>query len=354
LARATGEASANGRANEPGNGRTNEPGNGRANGAANEAATASNSAENGVANEVADRGTSFEPLMTLYLTETTAVAEIAAAARSEFVHGVKLYPAGATTNSDAGVRSVDRVMPVLEAMAEHGLPLLIHGEVVDDEVDIFEREAVFIERTLAPLRQRLPTLNVVLEHITTEEAAHYVRDATAAASGPGRLGATITAHHLRYNRNALFKDGLRPHWYCLPVLKRERHRRALIEAAISGNPRYFLGTDSAPHAARLKAHAAACAGCYTAPHALELYAMAFDEAGAIDRLEGFASRHGPAFYGLPVNRSSIVLERREWRLPEDLPFGDDRIVPLAAGEPIGWKLVAHRSEDDRRGAAGQK
>jgi dihydroorotase len=301
------------------------------------------------ANGIAERCASFEPLMTLYLTETTPVAEIAAAARSGFVHGVKLYPAGATTNSDAGVRSLDRVMPVLEAMAEHGLPLLVHGEVVDDEVDIFEREAVFIERTLAPLRQRLPTLNVVLEHITTEEAAHYVRDADAAANGPGRLGATITAHHLRYNRNALFKGGLRPHWYCLPVLKRERHRRALIEAATSGNPRYFLGTDSAPHPARLKAHAAACAGCYTAPHALELYVMAFDEAGAIDRLEGFASRHGPAFYRLPINESSIVLERREWRLPEDLPFGDDRIVPLAAGELLGWKLVADRPDDDRHG-----
>jgi dihydroorotase len=283
-------------------------------------------------------GHDFEPLMTLYLTEATPVSEIAAAARSGVIHGVKLYPAGATTNSDAGVRSIAAVMPVLEAMAEHRLPLLVHGEVVDDDVDLFDREAVFIERTLAPLRERLPTLDVVFEHITTEEAAHYVRDAAASADGPGRLGATITAHHLLYNRNAIFKGGLRPHWYCLPVLKRERHRRALIEAAISGNPRFFLGTDSAPHPARLKEHGAACAGCYTAPHAMELYATAFDAAGAPDRLEGFASRHGPAFYGLPVNDATITLERHEWRLPADLPFGEDRIVPLAAGEPIGWRL----------------
>lgn len=282
----------------------------------------------------------FEPLMTLYLTETTSPDEIRRAVDSGIIHGVKLYPAGATTNSDAGVRQVDAVMPVLEQMASSGLPLLVHGEVVDEDIDLFDREAVFIERTLAPLRERLPELNVVLEHITTEEAAHYVRDAPAAATGPGRLGATITAHHLLYNRNAIFKGGLRPHWYCLPVLKRERHRRALVEAAISGNPRYFLGTDSAPHAARLKAHAAACAGCYTAPHAIELYAMAFDAAGALDRLEGFASRFGPAFYGLPVNRDRLVLERREWRLPETLPFGDDTIVALAAGEPITWQRVA--------------
>ena len=280
----------------------------------------------------------FEPLMTLYLTETTTPDEIRRAVDSGIIQGVKLYPAGATTNSDAGVRSPDRVMPVLEQMAASGLPLLVHGEVVDDDIDVFDREAVFIERTLMPLRERLPELNVVLEHITTEEAAHYVRDAKAAASGPGRLGATITAQHLLYNRNAIFKGGLRPHWYCLPVLKRERHRRALVEAATSGNPRYFLGTDSAPHAARLKAHAAACAGCYTAPHAIELYAMVFDAAGALDRLEGFSSRFGPAFYGLPVNADTIVIERREWRLPEELPFGNDSIVPLAAGEPIGWKL----------------
>ena len=297
-----------------------------------------------VSGTVADRATSakpaFEPLMTLYLTETTPPDEIRRAVDSGIIHGVKLYPAGATTNSDAGVRQVDAVMPVLEQMARSGLPLLIHGEVVDEDIDLFDREAVFIERTLAPLRERLPELNVVLEHITTEEAAHYVRDAAAATSGPGRLGATLTAHHLLYNRNAIFKGGLRPHWYCLPVLKRERHRRALVKAAISGNPRYFLGTDSAPHAARLKAHAAACAGCYTAPHAIELYAMAFDAAGALDRLEGFASRFGPAFYGLPVNAGRIVLERHEWRLPEWLPFGDDTIVPLAAGEPIAWQRVA--------------
>ncbi len=279
----------------------------------------------------------FEPLMTLYLTETTRADEIRRAKASGFVHGVKLYPAGATTNSDAGVASIDRVDAALDAMQAVGMPLLVHGEVVDAEVDVFDREAVFIERVLAPLRRRYPALKVVLEHITTEQAAHYVRDADAA---DGTLAATITAHHLLYNRNAIFTGGLRPHWYCLPVLKRERHRLALVAAATGGNPRFFLGTDSAPHPRVLKEHASACAGCYTAPHALELYAMAFDAANALDRLEGFASRHGPAFYGLPVNARRTRLTRRRWQLPATLPFGDAQIVPLAAGEDIGWALDA--------------
>ncbi|MGE0313090.1 MAG: dihydroorotase [Lautropia sp.] len=285
----------------------------------------------------------FEPLMTLYLTDTTSAEEIRRAKASGFVHAVKLYPAGATTNSDAGVTSIDRVRPALDAMQAVGLPLLVHGEVVDGDVDLFDREAVFIERVLAPLRRRHPALKVVFEHITTEDAAHYVRDAEAAE---GTLGATITAHHLLYNRNAIFTGGLRPHWYCLPVLKRERHRLALVAAATGGNPRFFLGTDSAPHARALKEHASACAGCYTAPHALELYAMAFDAANALERLEGFASRHGPAFYGLPVNTRRTTLVRGRWRLSETLPFGDGEIVPLAAGEDIGWLL-----EDEQPGSA---
>ena len=289
----------------------------------------------------------FEPLMTLYLTDSTHPEEIHRAKASGFVHGVKLYPAGATTNSDAGVTSIDKVGKALEAMQEVGLPLLVHGEVVDADIDLFDREAVFIDRVLQPLRQRFPALNIVFEHITTEEAAHFVRDADAngakAGQAKGRIGATITAHHLLYNRNAIFTGGLRAHWYCLPVLKRERHRRALVEAATSGNPRFFLGTDSAPHARALKEHASACAGCYTAPHALELYAMAFEAAGALDRLEGFASLHGPAFYGLPINTQSTTLVRKAWRLPETLPFADGEIVALAAGEEIAWSMVAQEA-----------
>jgi dihydroorotase len=278
----------------------------------------------------------FEPLMTLYLTEATPVAEIEAAKASGIVHGIKLYPAGATTNSDAGVASIERVYPVLAAMERVGLPLLVHGEVVDPQVDVFDREAVFIDRILEPLRRRMPGLRVVFEHITTREAAEYVRDA---AAPEGHLAATITPQHLLYNRNAIFTGGLRPHWYCLPVLKRETHRQALVAAATSGSPRYFLGTDSAPHARVLKEHASACAGCYSAPHALPLYATAFDAAGALDKLEGFASRHGPAFYRLPVNRQTVTLVRQSFPIPASLPFGDGEIVPLAGGETLPWGVA---------------
>ncbi len=277
----------------------------------------------------------FEPLMTLYLTEATPVAEIEAAKASGIVHGIKLYPAGATTNSDAGVASIERVYPVLAAMERVGLPLLVHGEVVDPGVDVFDREAVFIDRILEPLRRRMPGLRVVFEHITTREAAQYVHEA---AAEPGHLAATITPQHLLYNRNAIFTGGLRPHWYCLPVLKRETHRQALVAAATSGSPRFFLGTDSAPHARLLKEHASACAGCYSAPHALALYATAFDAAGALDKLEGFASRHGPAFYRLPVNRQTVTLVRQSFVIPASLPFGDGEIVPLAGGETLPWRV----------------
>ena len=276
-------------------------------------------------------GMQFEPLMTLYLTDNTGPEEIAAARASGFVHGVKLYPAGATTNSDAGVTDIRRCYPALEAMQRAGLPLLVHGEVTDPAIDIFDREAVFIERVMTPLRRDMPELKVVFEHITTKDAAQYVRD----ASGP--VGATITAHHLLYNRNAIFTGGIRPHYYCLPVLKRETHREALVAAATSGSERFFLGTDSAPHARGLKEHACGCAGCYTALHAMELYAEAFDAAGALDKLEAFASFNGPAFYGLPRNTGTLTLEREDWELPAELPYGDTTLVPLRGGETLRWK-----------------
>ncbi len=278
-------------------------------------------------------GSDFDPLMTLYLTDRTPADEIARAVESGFVHAVKLYPAGATTNSDAGVTDISRPRAALEAMQRLGLPLLVHGEVTDGEIDVFDREAVFIDRVLEPLRRDFPSLRIVFEHITTREAAHYVRDAREG------IAATITAHHLLYNRNAIFSGGLRPHWYCLPVLKREIHRQALVDAATSGSPRFFLGTDSAPHAARLKAHAAACAGCYTAPHAIELYATAFERAGALERLEAFASFNGPDFYRLPRNSARVRLVREPWTIPDALPFDDDVIVPLASGETLDWKLA---------------
>jgi dihydroorotase len=278
-------------------------------------------------------GTAFEPLMTLYLTDDTPPEEIAAARRSGFVHGVKLYPAGATTHSDAGVTRISRCFHALEKMEEQGLPLLVHGEVTDPEVDVFDREAVFLEEVLGPLLQRFARLRVVLEHITTRQAAQFIE-----VTGPN-VAATITPHHLLLNRNALFQGGIRPHHYCLPVLKREEHREALVAAAISGNPKYFLGTDSAPHARDLKEAACGCAGVYSAHAALELYAVAFEEAGALDKLEGFARRFGPQFYGLPVNRESVTLERDEWTVPATLAFGDARLVPLRAGETIPWKLA---------------
>ncbi|WP_020203184.1 dihydroorotase [Cupriavidus sp. WS] len=276
-------------------------------------------------------GMAFEPLMTLYLTDNTPAAEIVAAKASGFVHGVKLYPAGATTNSDAGVSDLRRCASALEAMERAGLPLLVHGEVTDADIDIFDREAVFIDRVMTPLRRDFPGLKVVFEHITTKDAAEYVRD----AEGP--VGATITAHHLLYNRNALFTGGIRPHYYCLPVLKREIHRAALVAAAVSGSPRFFLGTDSAPHARGLKEHACGCAGCYTALHAMELYAEAFEAAGALDKLEAFASFNGPAFYGLPRNGGTLTLTREAWQLPAELPYGDTTLVPLRGGETLRWK-----------------
>lgn len=275
----------------------------------------------------------FEPLMVLYLTDNTQPDEIRKAVESGFVHGVKLYPAGATTNSDAGVTDLQRCMSALEMMQELGLPLLLHGEVTDAEIDIFDREAVFIDRILQPLRKQLPQLKIVFEHITTQEAAHYVRD----AEGP--IAATITAHHLLYNRNAIFKGGVRPHYYCLPILKREKHRHALMQAASSGNPRFFLGTDSAPHAKGLKEHACGCAGCYTALHAMELYAQAFEEAGALDKLEGFASFYGADFYGLPRNKNHITLQKQNWVVPEELVMPSATIVPLDAGTTLAWKMV---------------
>ncbi len=281
-------------------------------------------------------GVRFEPLMTLYLTDNTPPDEIRRARESGFVHGVKLYPAGATTNSDAGVTDIGKCAKTLEAMQEVGMPLLVHGEVTNADIDLFDREKVFIDRVMTPLRRDFPALKVVFEHITTKDAVDYIR---ADGAQPGLLGATITAHHLLYNRNAIFQGGIRPHYYCLPVLKRETHRVALVEAATSGDPRFFLGTDSAPHAKGLKEHACGCAGCYTALHALELYAEAFDAAGALDRLEGFASFYGADFYGLPRSAEQVTLKRETWTLPAEVMAGDTPVVPLRGGEPIGWKLV---------------
>ena len=281
-------------------------------------------------------GVKFEPLMTLYLTDNTAPDEIRRARESGFVHGVKLYPAGATTNSDAGVSNLAKCSKTLEAMQETGMPLLVHGEVTDPSIDLFDREKEFIDRVMTPLRRDFPALKIVFEHITTKDAAEYVRDSQAE---PGLLGATITAHHLLYNRNAIFQGGIRPHYYCLPVLKREKHRVALVEAATSGNPRFFLGTDSAPHAKGLKEHACGCAGCYTALHALELYAEAFDKAGALDKLEGFASFFGADFYGLPRNTAKLTLKKEAWQLPETVPFGEAELKPLRGGETLQWRVA---------------
>jgi dihydroorotase len=278
-------------------------------------------------------GIRFEPLMTLYLTDNTPAEEIHRARESGAVHAVKLYPAGATTNSDAGVTDLSKCYRTLEAMQAVGMPLLVHGEVTDPAVDVFDREAVFIERVMQPLRRDMPELKVVFEHITTKDAAQYVSEAS------GAIAATITAHHLLYNRNEIFRGGIRPHYYCLPILKREEHRFALVAAATSGSARFFLGTDSAPHPKGLKEHACGCAGCYTALHAMELYAQAFDQADALDKLEAFASFNGPAFYGLPRNTETIELRRETWTLPAELPFGDATIVPLNGGENLAWKLA---------------
>ena len=278
-------------------------------------------------------GASFEPLMTLYLTDETGADEIRRAAASRRVLGVKLYPAGATTNSAHGVTDLERCASALGAMQECGLALMVHGEVTEKEVDVFDREHEFIARTLAPLVDRFPGLKVVLEHVTTADGVDFVRGARDG------VAATITAHHLLLNRNALFEGGLRPHHYCLPVLKRERHRAALVDAATSGEGRFFLGTDSAPHPRLAKETACGCAGLYTAHAGIELYAEAFDRAGALDALEAFASRNGPAFYGLAQNRDTITLRRESWPVPREMPMGDDVLVPFRAGGRVAWRLV---------------
>jgi dihydroorotase len=277
-------------------------------------------------------GADFEPLMTLYLTNNTPAEEITRASQSGQVHAVKLYPAGATTHSDAGVTDITRTYAALEAMEACGLPLLVHAEVTDWDVDIFDREAVFIERVLRPLQLHFPALKLVLEHVTTREGIEFVN------SSPATVAATITAHHLLLNRNAMFSGGIRPHAYCLPVLKRETHRIALIEAATGGSGRFFLGTDSAPHAREHKENACGCAGIYTAHAALELYAGVFEEAGALDRLEGFAARFGADFYGLPYNATTVTLEKVEWQVPDDYPLGESRVIPLCAGETLSWRI----------------
>jgi len=278
-------------------------------------------------------GVAFEPLMTLYLTDNLPADEIARAKEAGVV-AAKLYPAGATTNSDAGVTDIRKTYRTLEAMQKAGMLLLVHGEVTSPDIDLFDREAVFIEQQLKPLRRDFPELKIVMEHITTKEAAQYVAEADRF------LGATLTAHHLLYNRNAIFTGGIRPHYYCLPVLKREIHRQALVAAAIGGNARFFLGTDSAPHPAHLKEHATGCAGCYTAHAAIEMYAEVFDAAGALDKLEAFASFNGPAFYGLPRNTGTITLKRESWTPPESFAFGEAELKPLRSGEALPWKLIA--------------
>ena len=273
----------------------------------------------------------FEPLMTLYLTDHLPPDEILRAKEAGLV-GVKLYPAGATTNSDAGVTDMRKTYATLEAMQRAGMPLLVHGEVTSPDIDLFDREAVFIDTQLIPLRRDFPALKVVFEHITTREAAQFVQ------SAQGAIAASITAHHLLYNRNAIFTGGIRPHYYCLPVLKRETHRQALVDAATGGSPRFFLGTDSAPHATHLKEHASGCAGCYTAHAAMELYASAFEAAHALNKLEAFASFHGPDFYALPRNTGQITLRRETWTPPESYAFGDTSLKPLAGGEMMHWRM----------------
>lgn len=280
------------------------------------------------------RNAAFTPLMTLYLTDDTSADEIARAKASGIVHAVKYYPAGATTNSQSGVTKLARAYPALAAMETHGVVLAVHGEVTDADVDVFDRERVFVERELATIVRDFPGLRIVLEHATTREGVDFV------SAAPPNVAATITPQHLLYARNALFAGGLRPHLYCLPVLKRETHRRALVAAATSGNRKFFLGTDSAPHARADKESACGCAGCYCAPVALPLYAEAFENAGALDRLEAFASLNGAAFYRLPQNTDSITLIRETWRVPETLPFGDGAIVPLRAGEELRWRVGA--------------
>jgi len=283
--------------------------------------------------EALPAGSRFEPLMTLYLTDTTPPEEVERAVNSGIVKAFKLYPAGATTNSDSGVTDLKHCDATIAALAEAGMPLLMHGEVTDSDIDIFDREAVFIERVLTPLLARHPTLKVVFEHITTQQAAEFV------AQAPDNVAATITAHHLLFNRNKMLVGGIRPHYYCLPILKREQHRQALLKAATSGSGKFFLGTDSAPHAQSAKESSCGCAGAYTAPAAIELYATAFEEAGALAALEGFASLNGPRFYGLPANTETITLVRRPQTLPAGYPYaGGESIIPLLAGETLAWSL----------------
>ncbi len=276
----------------------------------------------------------FEPLMTLYMTDNLTTGEIRKANECGFIEAVKLYPAGATTNSDSGVTDINRLYPVIEEMQRQGLPLLVHAEVTDSEIDIFDREKVFIERHLEPLVHDFPELRVVFEHVTTRDAVEFVSGAADS------VAATITAHHLLYNRNAMLAGGIRPHYYCLPILKRETHRQALLDAATRGNPKFFLGTDSAPHAQHFKECSCGCAGCYTAHAAIELYAEAFEQAGALDRLEGFASFHGADFYRLPRNSGTITLEKSAWQVPAYYGFGQARVIPLRAGEQVSWRLVS--------------
>ncbi|WP_068826255.1 dihydroorotase [Pseudomonas sp. BMS12] len=282
-------------------------------------------------------GSQFEPLMVLYLTDKTSAEDVRAAKACGFVHAAKLYPAGATTNSDSGVTSIDNIFPALEAMAEVGLPLLVHGEVTRAEVDVFDREKRFIDEHLVRVVERFPTLKVVFEHITTGDAVQFVSAAGA------NVGATITAHHLLYNRNHMLVGGIRPHFYCLPILKRNTHQEALLDAATSGNSKFFLGTDSAPHAKHAKEAACGCAGCYTAHAAIELYAEAFEQRNALDKLEGFASCHGPDFYGLPRNTDRITLVREDWVGPSELPLGDNLVIPLRAGEKLRWRLLEEQA-----------
>jgi dihydroorotase len=279
-------------------------------------------------------GSGFEPLMTLYLTDNTSPDDIARAKASGLIQGVKLYPAGATTHSDAGITDINKTHAALASMEEHGLPLLVHAEVTDTDVDVFDREQVFIDRHLQPIAARFPQLRIVLEHVTTREGVNFV------LSSPATVAATITAHHLLLSRNAMFQGGLRPHAYCLPVLKRDTHRTALVAAAISGNRKFFLGTDSAPHTRERKESSCGCAGIYTAHAALELYAQVFEAAGALDKLEGFASHFGPDFYALPRNTDTITLEKTDWQVPDSYPLGDSSVVPMSAGETLHWRVKA--------------
>lgn len=283
--------------------------------------------------EALPAGMKFEPLMTLYLTDNTSADEIAKAKASGLVHGVKLYPAGATTNSDSGVTSLDKCAGALAAMESLGMPLLVHAEVTDADVDVFDRELVFIERHMIPLLKKYPALKIVFEHITTKDAADFV------ALAPANVAATITAHHLLMNRNDMFKGGIQPHHYCLPVLKRETHRVALVKAATSGSPKFFLGTDSAPHAKHTKEAACGCAGMYTARTALELYAEAFESVNALDKLEAFASFNGADFYGLPRNTGKVTLVKESWKVPGSLPYDGDVLVPLRADQMVHWKVI---------------